>query len=183
MHFNYETDRLYIRILNSSDAPQVLEFLQSNRQDFEPYESAKVPAYYTLDYQAANLHNEYYACLNKRYVRFYVFTKDNPEQIIGTVSFGNFREHPFSDATIGSKFDKNYRGKGYACEAIDYCLSIVFNEFRLHRIEALIMPCNISSIKLARRLGFDLEGTARKAININGCWEDHERYCLINPVI
>lgn len=182
MYFNYYTNRLEISILNSDSAQMVLEFLKQNRQEFEQYEAAKPPAYYTLEYQAANLHNEFSACLAKRYVRFYVFTRENPNKIIGTVSFSNFRDMPYSDAIIGYKFDSKYRGLGYATEAIDQCLSIAFEAFKLHRIEALIMPDNISSINLVKRLGFDYEGTAMSIIKIDGKWQAHERYSLINPI-
>ncbi len=182
MYFNYQTERLNIRILNSEYADMVLHFLSKNQKEFELYESSKVPSYYTTEFQANNLHNEFQACLSRKYIRFYVFTKDDPNTIIGTVSFGNFREMPYSDTTIGYKFDSDYRNMGYATEAVDFCISTVFNEFHVHRIEALILPTNLPSIRLVTRLGFDYEGTAKQNLRVNGAWRDHEQYSIINSL-
>ena len=50
MNFDYETDRLYIRVLNSDSATDVLDFLSRNRDIFEPFECEKSPLYYTTQF-------------------------------------------------------------------------------------------------------------------------------------
>lgn len=181
MLFHYTTDRLNLNIHNSDAAPLVLDFVSRGRELFEKYEPAKPPAFYTIPYQETVLYNEFQGCLSRRYVRFYVSLLENPDIIIGTVSFSHFRELPYADAIIGYKFDPQYMGMGYATEAVDNCISIVLEEFHLHRVEALIMPNNISSIRLVKRLGFTYEGTAPSILKIKNTWENHERYSLINP--
>lgn len=57
---------------------------------------------------------------------------------------------------------------------------MVFEELKLHRIEAPIMPRNETSINVVSKLGFTNEGIAKKLIKVNGIWEDHIRWALIN---
>ena len=56
----------------------------------------------------------------------------------------------------------------------------LFKELKLHRIEANIMPHNKPSLELAKRLGFEYEGLAKKYLKINGKWEDHVHMTIIN---
>ena len=59
----------------------------------------------------------------------------------------------------------------------------MFTEKRLHRIEANIIPRNIASIKAIEKAGFIYEGISKKYLNINGVWEDHLHYVLLNSEI
>lgn len=58
-----------------------------------------------------------------------------------------------------------------------------FDELRLHRIEANIMPRNSASLKMVEKLGFSSEGLARKYLKINGIWEDHIHMVLLNEAV
>lgn len=68
---------------------------------------------------------------------------------------------------------------GFTYEAIKFALKVLKKEYKLHRVEARIMPSNIYSIKLIEKLGFSNEGLARSSIKINGEWEDHFVYAYI----
>jgi ribosomal-protein-alanine N-acetyltransferase len=52
----------------------------------------------------------------------------------------------------------------------------------MHRIDAFIMPNNLASLRLIKRLSFEYEGTAISFAKICGEWTDHMHYALINPV-
>ena len=56
----------------------------------------------------------------------------------------------------------------------------MFEEIKIHRIEANIMPINIVSIKVIEKLGFENEGLAKKYLKVNGIWEDHFHYVKLN---
>ena len=65
-------------------------------------------------------------------------------------------------------------------EALKKIINIAFNELKLHRIEANIMPKNLASQKLVQKFSFKNEGLSKKYLKINGLWEDHYHYVLLN---
>lgn len=179
MEMYYETDRLILRILHESSAPQVLDFFEKNKAIFENFEPERPQNFYTLDYQAALLKCEFDLIIKMGTLRFWIFTKEEPEQIIGTVSFQNIVRSVYQSCQIGYKLDPLYWKHGYATEAIAKAISIVFQEFHLHRIEALVLPDNKPSIRLLERLGFQSEGICHSCIFLKKRWTDHLRYSLI----
>ncbi|MBX8827890.1 GNAT family protein, partial [Ochrobactrum sp. SFR4] len=54
-----------------------------------------------------------------------------------------------------------------------------FHELRLHRLEAACIPSNLRSVRLLEKAGFLREGTLRSYLKINGIWQDHLLYSLI----
>ena len=54
-----------------------------------------------------------------------------------------------------------------------------FATLRLHRIEASCLPHNEASTKLLERAGFTREGYARAYLRIDGLWQDHLLYGLL----
>ena len=70
--------------------------------------------------------------------------------------------------------------KGFAKEAILRTVKFAFEELGLHRIEANIMPSNKLSIRTAEKCGFVYEGSSSKYLQINGKWEDHLHYVILN---
>lgn len=180
MKLYYETDRLLLKVLNESDALNVLNFYIQNNEFFSPYEPARLHNFYTLAFWEAALHYEYQQILKSKALRYYVYKKDNPSDIIGTVCFSNITRGAFLSCQLGYKLHHNYIGHGYATESILNCIDIAFREYCLHRIEAYIMPSNQPSIRLIEALGFMFEGIATSYANINGRWEDHLQYSLLN---
>lgn len=174
-----KTDRLILKILDDSDATKVTEFLKRGRDLFEQYESLKNATYYTEMYQKNVLSAEYNGMLTKKYLRYYVFKKNNPKLIIGTVSFGNVSDAPYNSSTIGYKFDPFFHNQGYATEAVTAVIDEAFSYLNLHRLLAVVMPQNTASIRLLERVGFKKEGLMEKSINIRGQWEDHFLYALL----
>lgn len=181
MKIYLETERLILRPLDESSCDMVLSFLSKGKDIFEKYEMARPPLYYTPIYQKSILNQEYSATLSNRYVRYYVFLKDNPFVVIGTVSCGSITGEPYCCGTIGYKFDKEYWGRGYAREALRAVIEEIFEELKLHRLIAYVMEGNEPSIKLLEAVGFSLEGLCEKNLKVNGVWETHRLYGLLNP--
>ncbi|WP_245840043.1 GNAT family N-acetyltransferase [Sutcliffiella horikoshii] len=65
--------------------------------------------------------------------------------------------------------------------ALKKSIIVIFTEYDLHRIEAPVMPKNERSIKVLEKLGFMNEGITKKMMKVNGVWEDHIRWSLLNP--
>ncbi len=182
MRFEYETDRLQLRVLSESHNAEVLHFYSEGAELFNQYEPEKVSNFYTLDYQAALLRGEYNAFLNGEYMRYFIYAKDNPGIIIGTVSFSNFRRGAYRSCVLGYKLLPAYQKHGYATEAIARLLTALFEDDHLHRVEAFTLADNTASIGLLLRLGFQMEGVAHSIIRLREGFVDHNQYALINPL-
>ena len=179
----YYTDRLELRIIDKTFAPQVLDYFTRNREFLKEWEDVKSEGFFTLGWQESWLERELNAIENGTSLRLWLFKKDDASRTIGTVAFNNIVKGAFLSCHLGYKLDKDEINKGYITEAIRRGIDIAFNEIRLHRIEANIMPKNIRSLRVVEKLGFYNEGLAYKYLKINGKWEDHIHMVLLNEEV
>lgn len=181
-HFSmeYQTERLILKVLTPDYAEDVCNFLLDNREIFEKYESALPTNYYTPEHQSTILSCELQLALKTSTIRYYVFEKENPDKIIGTICLHDIRQSTYSCCEIGYKFDQDYWHKGFATEAVMMGVSIAFAALGLHRVYARVLPTNTASIRLLQRISFVQEGIERQCVRINGVWEDHLRFSIIN---
>ncbi len=177
MQMRYETNRLILKILAPDYATDVLRFYENDKELFERYEIDRCPNFYTEGHQRNILHLEYGLCLRLQLVRYYVFLKEAPDTIIGTVSLYEISK-PCSRAEIGYKFSAQYHHQGYASEAVEKVLDIAFTELGLHRISAHVHNANTPSIRLLQGLGFEEEGICRNYMLMRGQWVDHLQFSL-----
>jgi len=182
MLLQYETRRLILKVLGPDYASDVLRFYRKDQALFEKYEADRSPNFYTEGHQRTILQLEYGLTLKLSQVRFYIFLKDYPENIIGTVCLYDI-SNSYSRAEIGYKFSSAYHHKGYATEAIEKMIDIAFSELNLHRLCAHVQEDNIPSIRLLIGLGFEKEGICRHYLRLNGIWTDHLQYSLISPCL
>ena len=89
MNLEQETPRLIMRVLTKEYAPQVLEFYRNNASVFEQYEPIVGEDFYSLRHHEQLLQHEYNQIIKLQMLRFWLFEKDNPEKIIGTICFQN----------------------------------------------------------------------------------------------
>lgn len=181
MYHVFETDRLLLKTLNKDAAPMVLAFYEDNKSLFETWEPKRANNFYTLFYQKASLSAEFHKMAEGKLLRYWVFLKENPEEIIGTVCFQNFLKAPYQSCCIGYKLAEKYTHQGYAYESIQKAIEIILEVYHIHRIEAFIMPNNLPSLRLIEKLGFICEGLSISYALVNGIWSDHKRYTFINP--
>ncbi len=177
-----ETDRLILSSLDHHYASDHLQYYQRNRDFFKPFLPSYSASTFTLAHQVQKLSGEQERREKGQEIKFYIFEKTEvaSNRIIGDLCFSNIVRGPLQACYLGYKLDKNVQGNGYMTEALKAAIPLVFNVFNLHRIEAHIMPKNQSSISVIERLGFQFEGRCSAYLKINGQWEDHLRYALIN---
>jgi len=176
-----DTQRLELKILHEDAASLVLSFYEDNKVTFEPWEPKRAENFYTLSYQKASLAAEYQQMLESKFLRYWLFLKDYPDTIIGSVCYYNILKGAYQSCSLGYKMNQQYGQQGFAFESIQKTISIMFQEYHLHRIEAFIMPNNLPSIKLIEKLNFSYEGISYSYASVKGFWTDHKRYSLINP--
>ena len=181
MNLIYETDRLILKVLRPEAAKKVLCFYLDNKELFEKYEASRPDNFYTVKYQTSVLLCEYNLTVQLSAVRFYVFLKDDPDRIIGTICFRDITRSIYDSCEVGYKFDERFWHHGSATEALIEGIDIMFGDLGLHRITACVMPGNTPSIRLLESLYFKCEGLLRQNARIQGEWADHYLYSLIHP--
>ena len=72
-----------------------------------------------------------------------------------------------------------YAGQGLMTDALRGVLPFVFDDLRLHRLEAACLPHNEPSKAVLAKVGFHEEGLARQYLRINGQWADHLLFALL----
>lgn len=167
-----------LKVLTPQNADIVLDFYSRNRTDFDKYESKKPEDFYTKDFVSKLLNAELNGFIRGNFVRFFQFSCNNPDHILGTVSFSNIIKG--TSCTVGYKTDKDHRRQGIASFMVQSAMEVIIHEKGVHRIEAYILPDNTPSIKLIKKLDFIEEGVAHSYAKINGIWQDHNRYAYIS---
>ena len=177
----FETEDLLIYPAHRDWAKEIADFYTRNRAFLAPFEPQRPESFYTVSGQKRELRAEEEDIRVGRGMRLYLAEKQNPEVICGMVGLNNIVWGSVQSCTLGYKIDKELQGRGYATQAVKRAIEIAFQVLHLHRVEANIMPRNIASIRVVEKCGMEREGYSRGYLEINGKWEDHLRYAVVNP--
>lgn len=177
------SERLILKLLDEKDAELVLTYLLRNREFLQPWEPERFEEFYTLDTQRQLLAKEAEQHRSGELHRLWIFRKEQPERVIGSVALSNLVYGVFQSCNLGYRLDAEEMNRGYMTEAIRLMIDYAFKGLGLHRIEANIMPRNEASLQVVRKLGFYEEGRAIKYLKINGIWEDHIHMVIRNSAM
>ena len=117
---------------------------------------------------------------NRASAYYYYSRKEEPERIIGSISFVRIRKEPYASTIFGYNLDESCQGHGYCTEACRAAIREVLKFAHIHRIESRVLTDNPKSSAILERLGFVHEGIEYAGILINGEFRDHFRYAWIN---
>ncbi|MBA4496111.1 GNAT family N-acetyltransferase [Paenactinomyces guangxiensis] len=170
---------IFVKILEDSDAEGLLRLELRNRDFFQTYTPLRDDAFYTLEGQRERIRKNNKMKDLDQYYLFGIYLAETGE-LIGNITLSEVLRGPLQSCFIGYYLDKNHNGKGYMTEAVRLAVSYAFNELKLHRIEAGVMPHNTRSMRVLEKAGFHKEGIAKKNVKINGRWEDHQVLAIIN---
>jgi ribosomal-protein-alanine N-acetyltransferase len=110
---------------------------------------------------------------------FLIF-RESDETLLGGITLANVRRGIVQAGTMGYWIGQPHAGRGYMTAALRVLLPSLFGELNLHRIDAACIPSNAASIRVLEKCGFVREGRARRYLCINGVWQDHYLYGLLN---
>ena len=173
-----DTDNLRLAVLRKSEAARVAEYLQNNRDFHKQFSQTHTDDYFTVSTQKKYLAYDCNSFLEGSLVPLWITLKDD-NKIIGRVSFFNFAYGGMMSCACGYHLDKDHTGKGYMTEALKSAMAFVFDEYKMHRIEAFIVPENEPSLNLVKRVGFHYEGKRNSYMHINGRYRDHEAFYML----
>ncbi len=157
-----ETDRLTLRAMRVSDAPDMFAYAcnpaVTRYLTWEPH----------LDLEQTR---EYLTYIGQRYRTgdFYdwALVSRADGHMLGTCGFTSFN-CPADSGEIGYVLNPAYHGQGLATEAVRAVMRFGFETLSLHRIEAHFIEGNESSRRLMERVGMTFEGYARESMKIKG---------------
>lgn len=163
----FETEHLIIRPMRMFDA-------------FDMYEYARMPE--TSEFLTWGPHTDieytknYLAFVISKYKagEFYdwaVTLKGEESKMIGTCGFSRI---DFSNdvGEIGYVISPDFRGHGYATEAVRAIMRFGFEKLDFNRIEAKFIIGNDASLAVMQKCGMQYEGIARGAMLIKGRYRD-----------
>jgi ribosomal-protein-alanine N-acetyltransferase len=110
---------------------------------------------------------------------FFVF-RNVDNAFLGGITLSNVRRGVTQSASLGYWIGADYARQGYMTSAVAASVTFVFEQLRLHRLEAACLPSNVASIRLLEKVGFTREGFARRYLRINGVWQDHFLYAMLS---
>ena len=174
------TSRLLLQSPVRTMDRQVLDYMLRNREFLREWDPARLPDFYTLEMQRELIEGDLEQTEFGQLAKFWIYKREELWPIIGSISLSNIVRGAFQSCHLGYRLDRDEVNKGYMTEALERVIRYAFEELRLHRIEANIMPRNAASLKVVEKAGFVSEGLARKYLRINGKWEDHIHMVLLN---
>lgn len=173
-------DQFYLRLIQKGDAQQLLDFELRNKDFFTKTSPTRSDSFYTLEGKEAFVQSQVKAIENNEGYSFLMF--DYQDHLIGWVSLFELLLVPSLNCCyIGYRIDEKMQGKGYTTLAVKEVIDFAFNTLKLHRLEAGVLLKNKASQRVLEKCGFIQEGIQHKNVNINGVWEDHYMYGLLNP--
>jgi ribosomal-protein-alanine N-acetyltransferase len=109
---------------------------------------------------------------------FLIFRQGDGE-LVGGLSISNVRRGVAQAAAVGYWIGATHTGRGYMTDALRAMVPYAFDTLGLHRLEAACLPHNDASSRVLLKAGFRREGMARRYLRINGVWQDHDLFAML----
>lgn len=171
-------DGILLRVPQISDYSEWAELRARSRDFLMPWEPAWTSSELTRTSFRRRL--KYYTRDMREDLGYAFFMLDSEhDTLLGGLTLSNVRRGVTHACTLGYWIGAPHAGQGRMTAGVRAAIPFVFDTLRLHRLEAACLPRNEASIKLLQRLGFTQEGLARRYLKINGIWQDHVTYALL----
>ncbi len=97
--------------------------------------------------------------------------------LVGRVAITGIEWGSACNGSLGYWIDEGHAGRGIVPRAVALLTTFAFRH-GIHRVEIAARPENVSSLRVAKKLGFRDEGMRRKYLYIDGDWRDHRVFAL-----
>jgi ribosomal-protein-alanine N-acetyltransferase len=163
-------DLVSIRPLTLDDAGALLDLRVRNNDFLAEWEPRRPADWLTPKVQRADLRRSEDLWAADRGFHFAIV---HDGSLVGRIALNEVVRGSFQNAYLGYWIDEASGGNGYATDAVRLILRFAFDEARLHRVQAAVMPRNAASIRVLEKAGFRREGIAARYLRIADAWEDH----------
>ncbi len=167
-----ETPRLILRKLT----PEVYDFLYANYSDQEIISHLGLRSSEELDIEKEK-HKKGLSAYDRTILIFQLIEKKS-NTVMGMCGFVRYYPTHFRAEFGYSLNEEAFKNKGYMSEAAPFIIEYGFQQMNLTRIEAMVGPTNIPSLKIIEKLGFEREGLMKKHFLRNGVFENSVVFAL-----
>ena len=174
-----EAQRVMLRTPQMSDYPAWAELRTNSRDFLMPWEPLWAPD--ELSRASFRRRVRHYLRDLREDVGYALFIYDKATTaLVGGLTLCNVRRGVTQSCTLGYWVGAQYAQQGYMTAAVRAVVPFVFDTLELHRLEAACLPSNEASMRLLEKTGFQREGLARRYLRINGIWQDHVLFALLD---
>ncbi len=160
----------YLRTPADSDGREFVDCVLRHRRHLEPFVHAA---------DSLSAYRGWIAKGNRVDIEQFLVCSRDDDTIFGFVNLNNMAGGALQSAALGwASFVVSER-RGHLTDGVAMILEVAFSQLRLHRLEANIQPTNHRSRRLAIRGGFRLEGFSPRYLQVDGVWQDHERWAVL----
>lgn len=173
------TSRLVLRPLTESDRGAVVPVIHQTRATLEPWMTIFTKDETDDDFFTRQLERTKTGELGGNAFRRGAFLQEGT--FVGCVNLTNISRGLNFEADMHWWIAEAFRAKGYGTEAVqavlDHALAEVPKGLGLNRVQAIVLPGNLPSERLASRVGFERKGDRTQASAVvKGQWERHDLY-------
>jgi [ribosomal protein S5]-alanine N-acetyltransferase len=158
---NMETDRLILRAFCREDINAYLEIIHDPQ--VQQFLGNGVSLFNEEPHISNWLNNINDRLLKSKTVFTWCVMHKSEKKVIGRIDLGGFVKKTMAE--ISYYFSPEYWGIGLATEAVKEVTRFGFDELKLHRIQATVMPYNTPSLKVLKKAGFVGEGLLKKYLH------------------
>jgi len=174
-----EAGCVMLRTPQMSDYPAWAELRASSRDFLVPWEPLWAPD--ELSRASFRRRVRHYMRDLREDMGYALFVYDvQTSELVGGLTLCNVRRGVTQSCTLGYWVGAKHADRGYMTAAVRAVVPFVFDSLELHRLEAACLQTNTASTRLLERVGFKREGLARRYLRINGVWQDHVLYALLD---
>ena len=167
------------RLITPDDASAIADLVAASREFLAPWEPARDGSYFSVEGQRATIE----AALAKHEAGAmlpHVILNDEG-RVAGRIIINDIVHGAFENGHLGYWVSAAEGGRGLATAAVREMIDVAFGQLGLHRIQAGTLLHNVRSQRVLERNGFIRFGMAPAYLKIDGQWQDHYLYQLINP--
>jgi RimJ/RimL family protein N-acetyltransferase len=170
---SFETERLYIRAPQMTDATKVHDAMIASFEQLKAW-MPWAQQLQSFEETSANLQLAIDRFQSKEDLRFLAFLKSTGEFV---VSSGLHRiDWTIPRFEIGYWQDTRHVGNGYVTETVNGLTTFAFQQLHAARVEIRIDVANSRSILVPERCGYSLEGILRKNLLSSDGQDVHDMY-------
>jgi RimJ/RimL family protein N-acetyltransferase len=173
MKTTLKTSRLELKEVSLSDAINIHAL--HSLKEIDRYNTLGLPE--NIE-QTNSLVSEWVESQNEIQRKRYIFCVEFENKFIGLAGI-NIGKPGYASAEIWYKIHPQYWSQGFATELVNGVLQFLFDDLKLHRVEAGCATNNLASIRVLEKAGLQKEGLKRKILPIRGEWVDNYMYAIL----